>query len=81
MSQFLDAAVRDALDACGGKGRAATVELESTLAEIVDVGTIEIPGSSDPALHDCLVEGVWAISLQYDFVDELRTWTVEVLAL
>lgn len=76
--QFLNAAVREALDACGGDGEAATVELESTLTEIVHVRAVEILGNGDPALRDCLAEGVWAISLRYDFDDELRNWAIDL---
>jgi len=75
---FLDQSVRDALDACGGPGLAVRVTLESTLEEIVQVGSIHVPNADDPILVTCLEDGIWDVPLRSDFVDLWREWTVDL---
>ncbi len=75
---FLDQAVRDALDACGGPRLAVRVTLESTLEEIVQVGSIHLPNADDPILATCLEDGIWDVPLGSDFVDLWREWTVDL---
>lgn len=77
---FLRRAVRDALDDCGGSGRGAHVELESTLVELVELSRVEILDSTDPALPGCVETELWALQLRPDFDDPWRRWIVDVPA-
>lgn len=74
--RFLQNALRRGLDACGGKGRAATVVLETTQAEIVDVPSASIGGGSDATMDRCLREAAWDIDLPHSFRSSWQSWTV-----
>ena len=66
---FLKASLGQAWAACGGTGRAATVDLETTRAEIVDVPRLTVAGSGTgpkPA-EDCLKEATWSLELPAAF--------------
>jgi von Willebrand factor type A domain len=58
-----------AVEACHASHHRVEIELELTLAEIVDVGVVVVPGlgGESPAalrtMHDCIVERVWDIPL------------------
>jgi von Willebrand factor type A domain len=73
---FLRDAVSAGLRTCGGAGRKATVELETTSAEVVDVVRVAIDGPPSAALASCLREAVWAIDLPAAFHAPWATWTV-----
>ncbi len=77
---FLDRAVRDGLDACGGTTFGAHVALQSTLDEIVEITAVEVPDATDPVLEPCLASAVWALTLRSDFEDPWRGWTVTLPA-
>jgi hypothetical protein len=74
--RFLETELGRAFRTCGGKGR-AEVKLESTLDEVVAVGS---PGLAVPRADTaaCLTEAVWALTLPSGFVAEHETWTVGV---
>jgi hypothetical protein len=74
--RFLRDAVSAGLQTCGGAGRRATVELETTSAEVVDVTRVAIDGPPSAALESCLKEAVWAIDLPGGFHAPWATWTV-----
>jgi hypothetical protein len=73
---FLRGELRAALDACGGTDRKATVELQTTRFEIVEVDSVALSGSSSPTMSFCLQEAVWAIELPGDFSDRWKSWTI-----
>lgn len=73
----LTAALRKALDACGGAGRSATLELETTSFEIVDVGAPTITGDPDPVLETCTADQMWAVLLPSAFDEPRKTWHVK----
>lgn len=76
--ELLEDLVRSALDACGGQGLGAFVELETTSAEIVEIERLEVHGGRDPVLAPCLERGVWDTMLGDEFDDDRHTWIVEL---
>ena len=75
---FLEQALRAEWRRCGGKPDTASVDIETTLSEIVDVPAVRLSGSSDALLERCLSEAVWDLALPVQFNDDWATWTVEV---
>jgi hypothetical protein len=71
---YLDRELARAWSACGGTGR-VEVRLESTLAEVVDVGSV-VAGSAKVA--ECMQEAEWALRLPEGFAGEHEAWTVRV---
>jgi hypothetical protein len=61
--------------ACSSGNRHATVTLETTLDEIVDV--MQVTADSD-ASRACLTEATWRLELSNRFTDERTTWTIEL---
>lgn len=76
----LEQSVREALDACGGRAAGVHVELESTLAEIVEVDRMKLSDASDDVLRACLEDGVWAIELPAVFNAEWQRWAIDLPA-
>jgi hypothetical protein len=74
-----DAFLRDALASgwrrCGGKRGTASVTLETTFAEIVDVKTT---GVGDPLLSSCLAEAAWSLVLPPAFDQDWSIWSTDV---
>jgi hypothetical protein len=70
--------IRAALDACGGTDRKATVELQTTRFEIVEVDKVVLGGAASPTMSFCLQEATWAIELPGDFTANWQRWTIEV---
>jgi hypothetical protein len=72
--------LRNALEAgwkaCGGPPRSASVTLETTVAEVVDVPAVRIGGGRDPRLEQCLAEAVWALALPGAFVSDWARWDI-----
>jgi hypothetical protein len=70
--------LRDALQAgwkaCGGPPRPASVTLETTLVEVVDVPVVRVGGGPDPRLEQCLAEAVWELSLPPAFASTWARW-------
>jgi hypothetical protein len=75
---FLRDAIRRGLDACGGSGRAATVELEATRDEIVDVPRVVVHGAVDATIERCLSDAAWEIDLPRWFTSPWQSWTITV---
>jgi hypothetical protein len=71
---FLRQALTEAWQRCEGRGP-ATVELETTLAEVVDVP--RVMAAVAPA-RTCLTDATWALALPSAFTDDWREWTVAV---
>jgi hypothetical protein len=69
---WLREALAPALGKCGYPG-SASVTLETTIAEIVDVPAVSPNRSGDRA---CLREAVWALELPSAFNHQRQTWTV-----
>jgi von Willebrand factor type A domain len=61
---------------CGGTPNSASVRLETTLDEVVDVPAVQFEGSADKAR--CLREAAWALGLPSAFVWPLRSWSIRV---
>lgn len=76
--EALERDLRAALDACGGAGAGAHVELETTSQEIVEIDDLEVLGSPDPVLAPCLRQRTWAMMLGSEFHEERRTWTIDL---
>jgi hypothetical protein len=62
---------------CGGKPNTATVDFETTMQEVVAVGTVS-QIAPDPILTRCLTEAVWALALPSDFREPWNVWSVVV---
>ena len=75
---FLKRALAPEWKRCGGTPGTASVKLETTLAEIVDVDKPELMSGSDARLERCLSEAVWALVLPVQFREEWNEWTVAV---
>jgi len=75
---FLRRELARSFAACGGAGRKATVVLETTLAEVVDVPRATVEGPPDAALDRCLREAAWDLYLPGRFDDEWRSYTVSL---
>jgi von Willebrand factor type A domain len=67
---FLRGALSQAWAACGGSGKPATVTLETTRAEIVDVESVSVDPSASNGAEACLREATWAVDLPGDFTAE-----------
>jgi hypothetical protein len=75
---FLAGELARAWQTCGGAGRAVTISIETTLAEIVDVPRVTIDGTRDARLEQCLGEAAWAIDLPPQFTASSASWTLKV---
>lgn len=69
----LRAALAPAWRACGGKPGDATVDVETTLDEVVDVPRVVVATDDQRA---CLAEAVWRLTLPPAFASEHETFTV-----
>ena len=68
--------MRKAHHACGGKKQRATLTIETTLDEIVDVVNV---ADANRALASCLREAVWRLVLPYNYAHfERETWIIEL---
>jgi len=73
--KFLEAELGRAWRGCGGERRGATVVLETTVAEVVDVPAVAL-GGAEAALSRCLEEAAWSLDLPADFNQPWARWTV-----
>jgi hypothetical protein len=73
---FLKEKLSDALRTCGGGSRGATVELETTLAEIVDVTRVAIGAPRDAAVESCFTNAIWDLQLPRMFSLSQHTFTI-----
>lgn len=62
--------------ACGGKPGTASLSLETTFAEVVDVARVDLGTGKDPVLERCVAEAAWDLVLPSQFDAEWTTWTV-----
>ncbi|MBI5536415.1 MAG: VWA domain-containing protein [Deltaproteobacteria bacterium] len=62
---------------CGGAGKGASVRLETTSREVVDV-SYAAAQPPDAKLEGCLKEAVWALTLPAEFSRQFDTWTVSL---
>lgn len=65
-----------ALDACAAPTGTAELVLESTFAELVDVGALKVGG--DAVVEDCVREQMWRVTLEDQFDGEFARWDVQV---
>jgi hypothetical protein len=62
---------------CTGGGVRARIDLETTLAEVVEVDEATAPGADD-AQRACLREAAWGMALPPQFEDEHQKWSVKI---
>ncbi len=74
---FLRDAIANDWRRCGGRPGGATVELETTLAEIVHVESVRL-ADPEPLLESCLREAVWDLVLPASFDEAWHRYTIEV---
>jgi len=74
--EWLRASLAASWARCGGDPNRASVELETTFHEVVDVPTVRFEGSADKAR--CLREAVWALDLPSAFVWAFHSWSIRV---
>lgn len=75
---YLLSELRPELVRCGGKPGTASVELETTLDEVVSVAASSAGNQLDNAGITCLSEAVWALNLPSGFDEENATFNVEL---
>ena len=76
-ASFLRNALEPGWQACGGAGRAATVTIETTLQEVVDVPSSRVEGGT-AAFDRCLAEAAWAIDLPAEFDFAWSSYTISL---
>lgn len=76
--KWLKDALGTSFAACGGKAGTATISLETTFAEVVDVARVTLPAPRDPVLERCVSEAAWDLVLPPQFDAEWTTWAVEL---
>ncbi|APR86669.1 hypothetical protein A7982_12018 [Minicystis rosea] len=64
------------LKACGGAGRKASMVLESTITEIVDVPRVTVEGAGNTAIERCVREAMWNIDLPPSFKAPFMSFTI-----
>jgi hypothetical protein len=74
---FLRDTLKPAWIACGGGSRAATLTVETTRVEVVDVPSISSAGAPDSALK-CLERAAWDITLPGNFTAGWSSFTVNL---
>ncbi len=74
---FLTHAIATSWLACGGAGKRAHVELETTLAEVVDVTRVEAKDVTAEQLV-CLREAPWALALPAAFELPHAQWSIDI---
>jgi len=72
---FLKTALAPAVRNCGAS-RGATVELETTLREVVDVVRVDLAAHDDEPIRRCIEEAVWDLDLPAAFMHERHVWSV-----
>jgi hypothetical protein len=72
---WLAAQLRAAVRRCGVPKAEASVELETTRAEIADVVSVTME-PSDAVARDCLREEVWSFELPSEFQQRIASWTI-----
>jgi von Willebrand factor type A domain len=75
---FLDRELARAWSRCGGAGT-ATIDLESTRTEVVDVGGVTASNENAKAAT-CLQEAAWALDLPPSFAAPHADWSTRVTA-
>ena len=74
--------LRDELGAafrrCPAGAKAATVTLETTVDEVVDVPRVKLAGGSDAAVERCLEDATWALALPPHFHEGWATHDVAI---
>lgn len=75
---YLKDALAAAWTSCGGGGRPATVTLETTRVEVVDVPNVRSDGLANTAPIACLEKATWDLMLPAQFTTEWRSFTVEL---
>jgi hypothetical protein len=73
---FLDRELERAWARCGGRG-GAHVDLESTKAEVVEIGAVTL-SNPDPKAASCMREATWALDLPRSFAQAHANWSVDV---
>jgi hypothetical protein len=75
---WLRAALAPGWRACGGGDRHAQVTLETTFAEVVDVGRASVSGDAAGKLSRCLEESAWSLDLDPMFDNSKDSFLVEL---
>ncbi|WP_044236160.1 VWA domain-containing protein [Chondromyces apiculatus] len=75
---FLRKTLGAAFQSCPAGPRSATVTLETTLDEVVEVPAIQVDGAADAAVSRCLEEATWGLDLPFTFK---AAWTSYVVRL
>ncbi len=74
---WLSAELGDAWKRCGGAGQ-VSIDVETTLDEVVDVLRATAKERADEAHLDCLAEAAWKLDLPSMFSDEHNTYAVSL---
>jgi hypothetical protein len=74
---FLFEAIAKDWRRCGGRPGGASVTLETTMAEVVTVSSVELV-DKDALLERCLREALWDLVLPVSFTEEWETFSISV---
>ncbi len=72
--RWLEQAIPAAWAACGAPSGMATVEVETTIDEVVDVPVLTSPTPLSPSVNACLREAIWALELPTGFRQERASY-------
>jgi hypothetical protein len=75
---FLKDALAPAWRACAAGGKTATIAIETTRAEIVDIQHVTIDATAPKSAETCLREAAWALALPNAFSRESAAFSVEL---
>ncbi len=70
---WLRAALTEAWRRCGAAGQPATIALETTLDELVEVD-LQLRGS-DAAVEQCMRQSIWSLELPAEFHGHFEVWS------
>lgn len=76
--RFLRDALEQAFQRCPAGAKTATVSLETTSDEVVDVPAVQLGGAPDAAVIKCLEEAAWELTLPGSFVEAWARYDVRV---
>ena len=75
--KWLSAELERGLKTCGGAGKGASLTIETTSREVVDVASVVI-SPADAKLESCLKDAAWELDLPPQFVRQFDTWTITI---
>jgi hypothetical protein len=76
--EHLRSLVRDALSDCGGGSRSLSLDIETTLHEIVDISALTLMGPDDHKLAACVEARIWSATLPRAFNRDAAVYSIAI---